>query len=645
MWMSGPRDARRPAPRQHGHRDPGSPDRAAAAVTIAAAALVLAVLWPVVLVTAAAVTAAWAAGMHHARLLRAALWSASMTGAYAIAGTIQDRPWAPGRLRTWAEQPYSDYRHATTALIHGSVPAALLLTAPLAIPAGLAAAAGLWAWRCHQMTHGLGGSTALASVSWDTRQWKRQARAARMDARAPGRVPLLSRRGVPVGTVIRAVRAPWTRVLVIPAAVFTRHMIIIGITGSGKTVLMLRLWCGWLAAAARETSRHGAPPPLLIILDGKGGHDARRAAARARTALTAAGAVRFRLWPDEDTLSMWDIPPAALAVLLDQLVEHGEGNAAYYADAMAAAVRLAVLAPQGPPRSAAEFLDRLTPAWLEHAYAEGRPADLEKITAARPHLPSAVMRYSVLFDRLGPSLDGSGSLTEADVWYCILEGTAEPSIAEAQGMALTELAARAASQGQRTILLALDEYSAISRRVPLSNLYERGRSLGLGVQVSAQSWAGLGKDDDERQRLASTADGGIWLMRTPAPEPLVTLAGTRRVLEGSRKTIRASPGDEGNTHLAHTWIADPDRIRQLATGQAAYIRHGTAIFTHVAPAPAAGSPAPPASGNHNPGHSEDHGRHEHQDQDHPAVARALPQVDDVLGPGPAHPAHETEENP
>jgi hypothetical protein len=119
------------------------------------------------------------------------------------------------------------------------------------------------------------------------------------------------------------------------------------------------------------------------------------------------------------------------------------------------------------------------------------------------------------------ALDGPGDLTNADAWYLILEGTREPSVAEAQAMAVTELVAHAASTTARPrdILLAGDDYSAVSRRVPLSSLYERGRSLGLGVQVSAQSWHGLGADDAERYRIAATADGGIWLLRTPTPSP------------------------------------------------------------------------------------------------------------------------------
>ena len=179
-------------------------------------------------------------------------------------------------------------------------------------------------------------------------------------------------------------------------------------------------------------------------------------------------------------------------------------------------------------------------------------------------------------------------------------------MAEAQAMALIELVARAAARAdgpRRRILLAADDYSAVSRRVPLSNLYERGRSLGLGVQVSAQSWEGLGSDDDERKRITSTADGGIWLLRTPAPESLILLAGTRRILESGRKLLGAGrTGDEGTSRVAHTWIVDPDRIRQLHTGQAVYIRHGTATFVQITPA----SPNPPPSQEGQPRHDHAH---------------------------------------
>jgi hypothetical protein len=152
-------------------------------------------------------------------------------------------------------------------------------------------------------------------------------------------------------------------------------------------------------------------------------------------------------------------------------------------------------------------------------------------------------------------------------------------------MALTSLTAHAATSPSgepRAMLLALDDYSAVSGRVPLSNLYERGRSLGIGVQVSAQSWQGLGGTEDERYRIAATADGGIFVLHTPYPEPLAQLAGTRRVLETAHKLIGNSWGDEGTTREQHAWTADPDLIRRLDVGQACYLYRGAATFVQVA---------------------------------------------------------------
>ena len=231
-------------------------------------------------------------------------------------------------------------------------------------------------------------------------------------------------------------------------------------------------------------------------------------------------------------------------------------------------ITLAVTAPPGPPADGAAFLDRLEPGWLEAAYA-GDASRLGAVTAARRNLGDVSLRYRTLLARLGPGLDGPGTLADADAWYFILEGTREQSVAEAQAMALTELVAHAATSPHaepRAILLACDDYSAVSGRVPLWQLYERGRSLGVGVQVSAQSWQGLGRDDDERRRICATADGGIWLMRTPYPQPISELAGTRRVIETATKVIGGVWGDEGSSRIQHAWTADPGIARRLAVG-------------------------------------------------------------------------------
>ena len=46
---------------------------------------------------------------------------------------------------------------------------------------------------------------------------------------------------------------------------------------------MMRTWAGWYAAALAAHYAHGAARPLLVVLDCKGGPDARVKAARTRT--------------------------------------------------------------------------------------------------------------------------------------------------------------------------------------------------------------------------------------------------------------------------------------------------------------------------------------------------------------------------
>src|ERR1700679_2640596 len=82
--------------------------------------------------------------------------------------------------------------------------------------------------------------------------------------------------------------------------------------------------------------------PLLVRLDCKGGADARRICGRARRVLREAGARSVAIWPDEVTLNLWALPPRQLITTLVDLIEHGTGGAAYYADVMDAVVALAV---------------------------------------------------------------------------------------------------------------------------------------------------------------------------------------------------------------------------------------------------------------------------------------------------------------
>jgi hypothetical protein len=339
-----------------------------------------------------------------------------------------------------------------------------------------------------------------------------------------------------------------------------------------------------------------------VVLDCKGGADARRVADRARRVLRDAGARSTAIWPDEASLSLWALPARQLTTTLVDMIEHGTGGAAYYADVMEAVVALAVDSPAGPPASAADFLSRLDAGWLAATYAgPAGDADAALLRSAAGHISDIALRFRTLFRRLGEGLDGPGGFGDADAWYCILEGTSEIAVAESQARALVDILASYAAHGQgsqREILLAVDEFSAVSRRLPIWQLYERARSLGLAVQVSAQSWPGLAPHDDDRYRIAATADGGIWLLRTPHPDPATGLAGHRPATDTSRRVLgTALWGHEGSSRVHRTPVADPAIIRSLDTGQAAYIHRGGVTFIQIkrltaAPAALTSEPVP-----------------------------------------------------
>ena len=193
-----------------------------AAVMIAAA--------PVTIVAAVGFAGAWLRGWPPAKLRRAACWSLLMTGVYLAGRALQVRTW-----QALALAPAHDWRHAWHEVAAGRVITAFVLCAPVAVPAGLFAAAGLWAWRIYAIENGLAGKTATAPVVFDARQWRRASRAARGRVSAPGAFPLADSRGrVVMGATIRAVGHRWQPVAAVPYTAMSRHQVIVGASGAAR---------------------------------------------------------------------------------------------------------------------------------------------------------------------------------------------------------------------------------------------------------------------------------------------------------------------------------------------------------------------------------------------------------------------------
>jgi hypothetical protein len=553
-------------------------------VVVLVGLLVLA--WPVTLASAYAATLAWFLGWPPRQLYRAAGWCLPMLAAWLAAMAA-----AGERAPHIAAAPYLAWLAMWHQTLAGRWPLAAVTIAPAAIPLGLLAGGLAWSWRIYSLETGSGGLSPSAPAAFDRRQWRHQVRTARARIAAPGSVPLLLPDGsIVAGATIRTVRHRAGPLAVIPYSRLRSHQVVVGTTGTGKTTLLLRLWAGFIRRGLQLHAAGAGHRPLLVVIDCKGGADSRRIAERARRVLRGVGAASTAIWPDEASLSLWALPPHQLTSTLVDMIEHGTGAAAYYADVLEEIVRLAVAAPCGPPASAADFLTRLDAGWLAMAYAAaGDTGESALLRAAQRQVSDVALRFRTLLRRLGGGLDGPGSFGDADVWYCILEGTAEITVAEAQARALVDLLAWYASSGgpggtgaRRDILLAVDEFSAVSRRLPIWQLYERARSLGLAVQVSAQSWPGLADDEDERYRLATTADGGIWLLRTPYPEPVAALAGARRVVDTARRLLGVPLwAHEGMSREAGIPVVDAEIIRGLGVGQAAYIYRGGVTYVQV----------------------------------------------------------------
>ncbi len=124
-------------------------------LTAAAAAV-----WPVAIVTGAGCLAARRRGWPAARLGRQAGWALPMAVVW-IAAEVA-RGW-----RAVALDPVRDGGSGWPHLTMTTVLRTFLLVAPVTIPAGLALAALLWAWRSYAATTGAGDWLAAALVPAD----------------------------------------------------------------------------------------------------------------------------------------------------------------------------------------------------------------------------------------------------------------------------------------------------------------------------------------------------------------------------------------------------------------------------------------------------------------------------------------------
>ncbi|WP_226363113.1 TraM recognition domain-containing protein [Pseudonocardia sp. ICBG1142] len=143
-----------------------------------------------------------------------------------------------------------------------------------------------------------------------------------------------------------------------------------------------------------------------------------------------------------------------------------------------------------------------------------------------------------------------------------------------------------AHHGQRRqVLFVIDEFSAVSGDTAgdVINLVERLRSMGGSVIVSAQSYEGLADTEDQRRRLLGAMGGGALIGRTTGAEQLAERFGTRLVDEVGYQLDGARTTGVGTIRRQHTFLLDPNRLRQMPRHHLAYATTDQVLYGVVAP--------------------------------------------------------------
>ncbi|MFI5716076.1 hypothetical protein [Nocardia sp. NPDC051750] len=491
----------------------------------------------------------------------------------------------------------------------------------IALPAGMLAATYFWAEFLHKNAS-VGQKSLARTERIAAAMQKRRDRAAARTA-AHG-APYTAGNNVVLGVlsehvsaaplgVWRSLAARHMQWLTVPMTEVGRHVAWVGTTGSGKTTGLERhfvavqeaSWTAWHRWADVPGMKGKHPRPLMVLIACKGGEDDRKFGEKIRRISLKRGIDPERIamvLPGGDRLNIWDMPARDLRGVLSDLMGSGQASTSegqHFDEMRKRIVSLVVDAPIGPPRSSDEFLARLNEQTLIDAW-QAAPDVVRQVKALQaekvPQLDDALIKMSNLFGQLKDQdgngvFDGGRDLSELDVLYVTVPGM-DKDAARAQVAAILRMvmqrAGRTKAEDRRAVYLLLDEASAVATEqggaLGLVEIAERGRSQGVSITFSAQSKEGLAADPWTLSRLLSSCAGGLLLGYSENAGDLCKHLGSIRRMLPSRHLIKGQRhGDEGQTSYGEKWLVDPDRIRQMATGDVVYGKAGHAWYGRVVP--------------------------------------------------------------